>query len=144
MFFFPARISSPIWLAAQLHKQLRQHSGGADRGQGLRGLVWGAPPLKGNPRLSPARHRHLSRTPRCSCAPQPSSRRLFVCPALLPHAEGKEQQARQRRGIARRSWLLCPRKSRVVRDGLLPCSPRSLFQGCLGRQAKREVNADTK
>lgn len=46
MFFFPARISSPIWLAAQLHKQLRQHSGGADRGQGLRGLVRGAPPMK--------------------------------------------------------------------------------------------------
>lgn len=31
MFFFPARITSPIWPASQLHKQLRQHSSGADR-----------------------------------------------------------------------------------------------------------------
>lgn len=28
MFFFPARITSPIWPAAQLHKQLCQRSGG--------------------------------------------------------------------------------------------------------------------
>lgn len=148
MFFFPARISSPIWLAAQLHKQLRQHSGGADRGQGLHGLVRGAPPMKwwkGIPAWAPSvRHQPPARTSGCSCTPQPSSWRVFVCPALLPHTEGKEQQAQQHPGIARRGWLFCPRKSRVTRGGLLPCSPRYLFQGCPGRQAKREVNAYTR
>lgn len=52
MFFFPSRITSPIWPATQLHKQLRQHSGGTDH---RRGLVPAAPLMKGKslPELTP-------------------------------------------------------------------------------------------
>lgn len=92
MFFFPARIASPIWPAAQLHKQLRQHGGGADRERGLRGLVQAAPPMKGKPPPEPTTtHRPPARDPRRGRAHQPSSRRVRGCPAFLPHAEGNEQ-----------------------------------------------------
>lgn len=45
MFFFPARIASPIWPGAQLHKQLRRGGGGAGRQR----------PWKGNSAAASAR-----------------------------------------------------------------------------------------